>query len=563
MRLIAYLWRHSRPILALAILAGLVSGAATTGLLALINASLSGTLQRATLLASFVLLCLLVPSARIASELLLARLGQDTVHNLRLQLSGRVLDVPLRRLEQLGGDRIVSALTGDVSTIANAVSLVPILCINLATIAGALTYLGWLSWKVLLLVIAFILVGMVSYQLPVIRAVQHIRRANSLHDVLYGHFRTLTDGAKELKLHRGRSESFLAGELGGTSRTYREQMLIGSRILTIASSWGQLLLFVVLGLLLFGGPAVDHRILTGYALTLLYLMNPLQMLLNAGPNFTRASIALKRIATIGLEIEAVASRELPAAAASPAWERLDLVAATHTYRRENEPGALTLGPINLTLAKGDLVFVAGGNGSGKTTLAKLLTGLYVPDSGEVLWNGLPVTDENRESFRQNFSAVFSDFHLFGSLLGLGGPGLDERAQRYLEGLQLDQKVRVKDGRLSTLDLSSGQRKRLALLTAYLEDRPVYLFDEWAADQDPLFKEIFYREILPELKLRNKTTVVISHDDRYYGIADRVVKLENGKMVGMGARSEGGPAGHGEAVYLPAASAPPAASRAGS
>lgn len=559
MRLIAYLWRHSRPTLALAILAGLVSGAGTTGLLALINSSLSGTLPRITLLVSFVLLCLLVPTARIASELLLARLGQDTVLNLRMQLSSRVLEVPLRRLEQLGGDRIVSALTGDVSTIANAVSLVPLLCINLATVAGALAYLGWLSWQVLLVVIAFILVGVVSYQLPVTRAIQYIRRANSLHDVLYGHFRALTDGAKELKLHRGRSESFLTAELGGTARTYREQMLIGSRILTIALSWGQLLLFVVVGLLLYGGSGVDHRILTGYTLTLLYLMNPLQMLLNAGPNFTRAGVALQRIAAIGLEIEAEASRELPAVATSPAWERLDLVAATHTYRRENEPGTFTLGPIDLTLAKGDLLFVAGGNGSGKTTLAKLLTGLYVPDSGEVLWNGLPVTDENRESFRQNFSAVFSDFHLFGSLLGLGDPGLDERARGYLEGLQLDQKVRVKDGRLSTLDLSSGQRKRLALLTAYLEDRPVYLFDEWAADQDPLFKEVFYREILPELKLRNKTTVVISHDDRYYGIADRVIKLENGKIVGVGARSESGLAGHGEAVRLPASSA----SRAGS
>ncbi len=176
------------------------------------------------------------------------------------------------------------------------------------------------------------------------------------------------------------------------------------------------------------------------------------------------------------------------------------------------------------------MFIAGGNGSGKTTLAKLLTGLYVPDSGQILWNGHPVTDQNREAYRQSFAAVFSDFYLFPSLLGIADADVDARADRYLEMLHLRHKVQVKDGRLSTLDLSQGQRKRLALLTAYLEDRPIYLFDEWAADQDPFFKEVFYRQLLPELKKRNKTAVVISHDDRYYDAADRIIKLDSGRIV---------------------------------
>src|SRR5262249_40882734 len=122
------------------------------------------------------------------------------------------------------------------------------------------------------------------------------------------------------------------------------------------------------------------------------------------------------------------------------------------------------------------------------------------------------------------------FHLFDSLLGMESPGLDAQARRYLSELRLAHKVKVQNGALSTTELSRGQRKRLALLTAYLEDRPLYVFDEWAADQDPQFKEIFYPRLLPELKARGKAVLVISHDDRYFPVADRILRLEDGKLI---------------------------------
>jgi putative ATP-binding cassette transporter len=159
----------------------------------------------------------------------------------------------------------------------------------------------------------------------------------------------------------------------------------------------------------------------------------------------------------------------------------------------------------------------------------LITGLYTPQSGEIRLDGTPITDDNREWYRQHFSAVFSDFYLFGRLVGLTNNNLDTRAQQFLVQLQLNHKVEIKDGVLSTTALSQGQRKRIALLTAYLEDRPIYLFDEWAADQDPYFKRIFYTQILPELTKRGKTVLVISHDDRYFHAADRIVKLEYGRL----------------------------------
>jgi putative ATP-binding cassette transporter len=172
----------------------------------------------------------------------------------------------------------------------------------------------------------------------------------------------------------------------------------------------------------------------------------------------------------------------------------------------------------------------GGNGSGKSTLAKLIAGLYAPESGNVRWDGEPLTEQTTDAYRQLFSAVFSDFYLFERILGLQLDNLDERAQQYLEKLQLEHKVQVNEGVLSTLELSQGQRKRLALLTAYLEDRSIYLFDEWASDQDPFFREIFYKQILLELKQRGKTVLVISHDDRYFHLADQLIKLEYGQRV---------------------------------
>jgi len=189
-----------------------------------------------------------------------------------------------------------------------------------------------------------------------------------------------------------------------------------------------------------------------------------------------------------------------------------------------------LGPVDLSFQPGELVFLVGGNGSGKSTLAKIITGLYLPEAGQIRLDGKLVTNQNRDAYRQLFSAVFADFFVFDNLLGLDGADLDGRAGCYLEQLHLQHKVRIANGSLSTTAVSQGQRKRLALLTAYLEDRPFYLFDEWASDQDPHFKNVFYTKLLPDLKARGKTVLVITHDDRYFDTADRLIKLDYGKLA---------------------------------
>jgi putative pyoverdin transport system ATP-binding/permease protein len=242
-------------------------------------------------------------------------------------------------------------------------------------------------------------------------------------------------------------------------------------------------------------------------------------------------VALSKVEQLGVSLSEHSTEECPIERPETAmtFDRLELVNVLHSYHHEKDDSSFVLGPINLRFRPGELVFLVGGNGSGKSTLAKIITGLYVPEAGEIRLDGELITDKNRDDYRQLFSAVFGDFYLFENLLGLDHCNVDGQAKKYLDQLHLSHKVKVVDGRLSTTAVSQGQRKRLALLTAYLEDRPFYMFDEWAADQDPLFKEVFYTQLLPELKQRGKTVLVISHDDRYFDVADRIIKLDYGKQ----------------------------------
>jgi len=357
------------------------------------------------------------------------------------------------------------------------------------------------------------------------------RRAREEQDGLFKQFRSLTEGNKELKLHAPRRTAFVA-RVERIARSLRDHYVSGATIAGIGHAWGQLLVFFAVGFLVFVLPQlqpISREVLTGYALVIFYVMSPFQYVLQSTPLLGRGSIAIERVEKLGLSLEepVAGPRALPAAPAS-AWRRLELSGVIYGYNRSEEDG-FAVGPIDLDFQPGEIVFVVGGNGSGKTTLAKIIVGLYVPEDGELRLDGRPVTAESLDSYRQLFSMVFSDFCLFDSLLGLESADLDQRAHRYLAKLHLDRKVSVEEGELSTVALSQGQRKRLALLTAYLEDRPIYVFDEWAADQDPVFKEIFYHQLLPELRSQGKTVLVISHDDRYFGVADRVIRLEEGRL----------------------------------
>jgi putative ATP-binding cassette transporter len=398
---------------------------------------------------------------------------------------------------------------------------------------GCLLYITWLSWKVFLMLLGLSVVALGSCTVLLKRGMQWLILAREEQDLLFKHFRTITDGVKELKLHYQRRQDFLSEELQTNAAKFRRYNIRGLSLFATTDSWGKLIFFFAVGSLLFVLPnliVIDSQTLSSYILTFTYMIEPMEGISSKLPLLSKANVALHKIEALGLSLASHAEATTVPPQLKSSWRRLELKGVTHTYQTEQKDINFTLGPIDLTLHPGELVFLIGGNGSGKSTLAKLITGLYLPEAGEIWLDEQPINQQNREWYRQHFSVVFSDFYLFERLLGLDNADLDTQAQDYLKQLQLDRQVNVERGQLSTTALSQGQRKRLTLLTAYLEDRPIYLFDEWAADQDPIFKEIFYTQFLPKLRDRGKTVLAISHDDHYFQLADRIIKLDYGKVV---------------------------------
>ena len=538
MKLLRFFFRYSPRTMLLAALIALVAGGCNAGLIALVNAVLSGALTASTaLVGGFVLLGIVRLMAHFLAQVTLTRFAQMSTANLRHDLVEKILGVPLRQLEEIGAARLMVALTEDVMSITEAMRIIPSFVVNTAVLLGGAIYLGWLSLQMLLIVSVLILLGAVGYRVLVHSGFSMLKSAREAEDRLFSHFRALTEGIKELKLHRHRRNEFLHGGVRAATDEYRRHNVAAETRFALAQNWSQFLFFALIGVILFLMPkleGVNEHAMTGYVVVTLYLMGPLAAIMFVFPVFGRAQIALQKIEKVGLSLtERCSDLSVPGPNCAPAgMNRLELIGISHAYRRENEDSTFTLGPVNLVFSPGEIVFLVGGNGSGKSTLAKIITGLYPPAKGEIRFNGKLIDEHNRDHYRQLFSAVFADFYLFDSFLGLDKCRLEERASAYLTELQLDHKVKIKNGALSTTDLSQGQRKRLALLTAYLEDRPFYLFDEWASDQDPVFKAVFYNRLLPELRARHKAVLVISHDDRYFHLADRLVKLDSGQLVAV-------------------------------
>lgn len=531
MELLVLLARRSWRTLLVATLTGLVCGLAAAGLIAIINDGLANFEQLQTTHAvKFAVLALLVVLTRIVADISLLELGQTAVNDLRLHLSRKLVDTPYRRLQELGKHRLLAMLTDDTQVISQAVELVPILLVNAGIVIACLGYLGWLSLPLLALTTLLIALGIGAFHWPQNKALAAISQARELKDRLFHQYRSLSDGTKELQLNHRRRQHFFERLLHPTSLEYKRDFVRGMSIYALVLNWGNGLFYLLIGAVLYLGPRLIElqvALVTGYILTLLYMITPLSELMNALPILGRASVALNKIKV--LEGQLATGNQPEKKPPLESVSTLACQAVSHTYFREQEDGQFTLGPFDLTLNGGELIFITGGNGSGKTTLALLLTGLYEPEGGDVTLNGTISSTSENHHFRQHFAAIFTDFCLFEHLPDSDNPALTEKAREYLAYLQLDHKVTIEDGKLSTLELSTGQRKRLALISAYLEDRPIYLFDEWAADQDPAFKRLFYTELLPELKARGKMVIAITHDDAYFYCADRIVKLENGQL----------------------------------
>jgi putative ATP-binding cassette transporter len=533
MRFIFQLMASSRMLIASALMGSVLSGLGVSVVVALINQALEangGALRRLGLTFAGVSLGML--GFRWVAHAELVKLSERTLAQLRLSVSRQLAETRYRDVETHGSARLLALLTEDVGIVADFFVTLPQLVVHGAVLVGCLGYLLLLSWQAFALGVCVALAGSLVLRPGKRRADDLLRRARAAEDEVYESFRALFSGSKELKLNALRRQAFSNDVLGRSVEASRQLATRGLGIHVRAVSWQIFLFFAVIGSVLFGlGGVVELAapVRSGYALMVLYMLVPLQALLQSSPAFQRTRIALERLRGFGV-VGAPHSAALAGVVAPAApLERLRLSNVRHSYRREAEDGLFVLGPLSLELRPGELVYLVGANGSGKTTLAKLLVGLYEPEAGAIVHNGVEVRDATRAAYRENFSAVFSDFHLFDRLLGLSVRELDARATALLRALRLDHKVRIDAGSFSTTELSSGQRRRLALLVAHLEDRPVLVFDEWAADQDPSYKQVFYTQVLPALRARGKAVLVITHDERYFHLADRLLKLEAGQL----------------------------------
>jgi len=439
------------------------------------------------------------------------------------------MNAPIAELEKMGSSKLLVAITTDVTRIIIGATVVPNVLVNLVTIAGMLGYLFLLSADVFWFTVGAIVFGVVTYQIPMYIGSRYFQKGRSKMDMLQESIRGLIHGTKELKLSKTKRDRYFNEVLLANEYDVLNNSKTANTIVSAAANYGDLLSFFVIGVVAYifvSYHAISTEALVGAIMSLLYVTGPVANILFSMVPLSNAKISYRNMRQVfdALSKEP-ANEEIQTL---PEWDSIRF--SNVTYRYDDSDNSFVLGPVDLEFAKGEITFIVGGNGSGKSTLCKLMALHYSPTAGEIHFGNVKIEPQSLNSGRQYISAIFSDYYLFDRLLG-GLSEVDENlVNRYLTKLEIQRKVSVKDGKFSTLALSDGQKKRLALVVAFLEDRDIYLFDEWAADQDPVFKQFFYRNIVPELKARNKAVVVISHDDRYFDVADQVLFMEEGKLI---------------------------------
>jgi putative ATP-binding cassette transporter len=529
--LLVSLLLHSRLALSVAVLMGILGGLTGAGLIAVIHRIQQqgrGAFDERAL-AVFAGVLALRLSSSLVSRLLLVRMGQDVVRHLRTRLAGDILKAPLASMEGLGSPQAMAMLTNDVASVALFFANVPTLCVNGAIVVGCLAYVAALSRPLFAMTVAVAALGIGVYRLLSRYATGRFARARQTENTLFRHLAALTEGFKELKMDSRKATLFLETLLGRTVAAHRRDSVRAHGAYALADLWGGLLFFLPIGIVLFSGlPALtpNESTSSAYVLTILFLVAPMSSVVGLLPIVGSAFVSMRAI-------HAVAAR-LPRDGAVPgapllrgdAW-RLSLEGVGFSYEG---PDAFGVGPVDFALGPGEIVFVVGGNGSGKSTFVKLLTGLYPPHSGRVVVDGVPISPELRQRYRDSFSTVFADFRLIPDLPVAADAEAEGRARAYLKLLRLDGLVDLRDGCFSRTDLSAGQRKRLAMVAALLEDRPVIVLDEWAAEQDVEARALFYDTLLPSLRERGTAVVAVTHDDRFFAAADRLVRFDYGRIT---------------------------------
>jgi putative ATP-binding cassette transporter len=467
----------------------------------------------------------------VGSAYFLAHVGQSVISKLRVDFARRILAAPLVKLEQKGG-RLFTILIDDINVISMAVERLPAALAGSATVIGGIVYLGLISQSLTLCFLLILAGGGVCYLIPLNRIQRQLHPLREESNRAYALLQALHSGLKDLLQSGRRRHAFLNRHLEPVVRRQGELQIRIRLLETIFGRWGELYLLLGLAALLFTIPfhgLVSYPLFGSFLLVVLFMLGGLTSAIGFIGLLTRVDACLEGIKTTGVDLSAPVGAD-PYPPPPPSRAPVIALHEVRFHYSGSTGSAFVLGPVNLVFDIPEIVFVVGGNGGGKSTLLKLLTGLYVPASGAILHDSRPLEPGELIVHRDLFSVVFSDSHVFEPLLGQEDTASQTEAERLLGATRLQSRVTFADGRFSTTDLSSGQRKRLALVVALLDDRPIYVFDEWAADQDPEFRRLFYHHFLPDLKRRGRLVIAITHDETYFDGADRIIRLGEGRIL---------------------------------
>jgi putative ATP-binding cassette transporter len=458
---------------------------------------------------------------------------ESALHRIKTRLVAKIERTEFEQLERIGTTEILDRITENMTVISSLAPAIGVILQSLCTFVFGIVYLFWLSPIVFAVLVPIQIAAVHLYR-------EHIKRTDRLlketSDTRLQFLKTLSDllrGSKEIRLHRARSRD-IRDDFNKNSAKLADIAAETTHVFDDGGLFVTMNLYVLLGAIVFVLPKhveLDSDLTAKIVATLLFLWGSVQTGMGTYWAFAQSNDAIDNINKLEEKLDADTKASTTDVCPDP-WNgtpgRIEAIGVEYEYPAQNGETPFRIGPIDFSVAPGELVFIVGGNGSGKSTLLKILTGLYLPSRGVLQANGIPVSSANADNYREMISALFSDFHLFSKAYGL--LDVDPDAVRVLlREMQIEDKTSFDNGEFTQQNLSTGQKKRLGMIIAYLEERPLFVLDEWAADQDPEFRKHFYENMLPALKQKGKTIIAVSHDDRYFHIADRVITMEYGTI----------------------------------
>jgi putative pyoverdin transport system ATP-binding/permease protein len=463
-------------------------------------------------------------------------LAERIIMKMRLRILNKIRHSHLLRYERVGRAEIYSALNDSALTLSTSASYISTGFASAVMLVSAMFYVAYLSTAAFVLIVVAVGAGCILYANRRKALRGQLKKSAEKEVEFFGLVQHLLDGFKEVKIHWPRSEALYGQYITRAAEQARDLKLETERYFAWMSVIGQNLLYVLLAILIFVLPAVsnsDSKGVMQVATAIIFVMGPLGEVVGAIPLLMRSNNAIRLINQLEGTLDAAPSEtgveEVIGEDRFSSFREISFRGVSFAYEQGAAGAAFNLGPLDLTIVANELLFIIGGNGSGKSTMLKVLTGLYETQTGSIWIDGRLLEGKDLPAYRGCFSIIFTDFHLFDRLYGLENVD-DHRVSSLLREMRLQNVTDVKDGKFGTLALSTGQRKRLALVVAYLEQRPILVFDEVAADQDPSFRQYFYEVLLRRLQAEGRTIVVVTHDDHYFHVADRLLKMEDGKFV---------------------------------